>query len=167
MEAVKEMKIGVDPGVQKSAVCVTIDGVVRMCALVRHGRDPVVLAKEVAGVLELVEEYGSGDKRASVEMPRYYRGRNKTDPNDLLDLSEVTGEWVTLLTVAGVVVARVHPAVWKGQVPKSVTLNRVQRELSGTEWDVVVGATRGAKADHNIIDAVGLALFDTMRAVGR
>ena len=166
MSTTKELRVGVDPGVRKTAVCVTIDGVVRHCALVRHGRNPAVKSKEMDEILGLVEGY-DGPKRATIEMPRYYRDRNKTDPNDLLDLAAVAGEWLTILTVAGVSAEYAFPAKWKGQVPKTVTQNRVKRELSATEWKVVVGATRGSTADHNVIDAVGIALYKTPRSVGR
>lgn len=103
-----------------------------------------------------------------VEMPVVYPGSKKgNDPNDLLALTGVGGAFVSIVQYAltgaistPISVKTVKPAEWKGQVPKQIMNERVQKKLSKEELGKVVSV--GA-LDHNTWDAVGIGLF----ALGR
>lgn len=85
------------------------------------------------------------------------RGSGKGDPNDLIDLAGIVGAIVGGLRVKfpeSVVKWSPLPEQWKGQLPKSVTKDRVDAALSDFEKTRIQWS--GEK--HNIYDAIHLGL---------
>jgi len=92
------------------------------------------------------------------EVPEVHqRGSGKGDPNDLIDLAGVVGAIVGAIRArreSSEVVWSPLPKEWKGQLPKTVTQQRVNKEKkkkkkSRIQWS-------GEK--HNIYDAIHLGL---------
>lgn len=96
-----------------------------------------------------------------IEVPRVYPfGRGKGDNNDLIDLAVRVGElrgwyrrksWVQRVEL-------IPPRTWKGTVPKEIHNKQVLAKLSPEELAVLPTKRRGG-FDHNMVDAVGLALW--------
>lgn len=91
-----------------------------------------------------------------VEKPQVYTGagKSKGDPNDLISVALVVG--AVLEVAMGTYhshVQTVLPAMWKGSVPKRITLSRLQKELSTEEHAVVKWS------NHNVVDAIGIGCW--------
>ena len=102
---------------------------------------------------------GLGDPRKTpyepdhvvIEYPVVYP-HSKTNPNDLIKLAIMVGEYQQFFGAWRVTL--VKPATWKGQLPKSVTEKRVRAHFSNAAeyLDPLPVSTR-----HNVSDAIGLA----------
>jgi hypothetical protein len=96
-----------------------------------------------------------------IEVPQVYRAAmSKGDPNDLIKVAIEVGRWIERARIVGAEVIEVHPATWKGQIPKEVHHARILRELRPEELArlsrcLALPATKR----HNALDAVGLALW--------
>ena len=89
--------------------------------------------------------------RVVIEYPVVYP-HSKTNPNDLITLAIMVGEYRQFFGTERV--ALVKPQVWKGQLPKSVTEKRVRAKFpnAGDFLDKYPVSTR-----HNVSDSIGLA----------
>jgi len=96
--------------------------------------------------------------KAVIEKPQVYR-ISKADPNDLIALSVVVGEWKEYLGQQGAEVELVTPKSWKGSVPKKIHNARVLSLLTKKEVALLPKRTRAKDYDHNLLDAVGLGLW--------
>lgn len=86
-----------------------------------------------------------------IEIPQIYRAsKSRGDPNDLIKVAVLAGKIIGRINAPHTV--EVHPATWKGQVPKNVHNARVLARLSPEERAKV-------PAVHDAIDAVGLGLW--------
>jgi hypothetical protein len=154
--------LAVDPGKEHAGVALGIGGSLKACALIQpEPANPYNVGKHTAfwsarlhpGRLDLV----------ICEGQQIYRGVQGKDPNDLLDLTYVTGA----------VHARVHadrktlvlPRVWTGKIPKEVRLRRVLAALKPDEIKLVEDLNLSKAMVHNVIDAIGIYLFATERLV--
>jgi hypothetical protein len=90
---------------------------------------------------------------AVIELPVVYQRTGKGDPNDLIDLAVLVGDLRGFYRRCGVDVALVRPRTWKGTVPKAIHGERVLAVLSTEERAILKGT------DHNMIDAIGLGLW--------
>lgn len=101
-----------------------------------------------------------------IEKPWIYPlGLGKGDPNDLIDLAIFAGEiagWYRA-RLAGVEIVFVAPRTWKGTVPKAIHNERVLAALTADERKILPKHARAKGFDHNMIDAVGLALWQLER----
>ena len=98
----------------------------------------------------------------TMEMPQIYdRRRWKGDPNDLLPI-----------TAAGALLAGslnpqifkvVTPEEWKGQTPKEIQNDRDMGVLYPAELEVVEAAGITPSKIHNMIDAIGIGLWELKR----
>lgn len=91
------------------------------------------------------------------EWPQVYSNlaqKKKTDPNDLLDLTECLG--YIRATVKHDEIIDVRPREWKGQVPKGICHDRIVKKLSAAEMKIW-------PKDHNIRDAIGIGLYGVGR----
>lgn len=102
--------------------------------------------------------------RMIVEIPQIYPGPPKKgeDPNDLIGVAVIAGQWIR--SVSAPHTRRVFPRQWKGGVEKGIHNGRVLAKLSAVELAVV--PKLAASKLHNVIDAIGLGLFDLDR-IGR
>jgi len=106
------------------------------------------MAQEVHKVLAPWSAYG-----LVLEIPQVYgRHERSVDNNDLLDLAGVQG--------AMALGQKVHwaptPAQWKGQLPKSITVSRVDGCLGAGEKGRIVWPNVSLR--HNVYDAIHLGL---------
>lgn len=100
-----------------------------------------------------------------VEIPKIrQRGSGKGDPNDLIDVAGVAAMCVANLknSIGAFVAWAPLPEEWKGQLPKEISLSRVQEKLSKAEKDTVEETPPGLM--HNVIDAIHLGLVHFKRA---
>lgn len=98
-----------------------------------------------------------------IELPRIYPRGGKGDPNDLIDLAVMVGDLRGFYVRHGFTVRLVTPRTWKGTVPKSIHNKRVLAALSDEERATLPKRPRARTYDHNMVDAVGLALFQLQR----
>lgn len=80
-----------------------------------------------------------------IEHPFIYP-RSPVPPNDIVTLAYRAG----LLAAKYSNVRTVYPVTWKGSVPKGVMTRRILAGLTPSERTI-------AGADHNVIDAIGIA----------
>lgn len=95
-----------------------------------------------------------------VEKPRVYRSRlQKGDPNDLINLAVLVGQFVAYAKMALTDYELVTPAEWKGQTPKKVNHYRILKALDKHERSYLDSALSvlAASLHHNVLDAVGIA----------
>lgn len=105
-----------------------------------------------------------GSGVALIEKPVIYPARN-VPSNDLIDLAVVVGELSALCRFAGYKVKLVAPRTWKGSVPKSIHNKRVLSVLTVEEVEKLPRRPRAGDYDHNMLDAVGLALWHLKRSL--
>ncbi len=107
-----------------------------------------------------------------VERPQVYpRSVSKADPNDMIELAIKAGEFQGYYRLYGCLIPalRIHPRMWKGQVPKDVHNASVLAGLWPFENKVYATASAGmAKGLHNnVIDAIGLGQWWAIRIKDR
>lgn len=144
--------LAVDPGVHQCGCAHFLDGRLVDAALVVRDRNH--WGDGPAGTVESVGIwFGLRPDQFAVERQRVYPGRQgrRTDPNDLLDLSLVTGGLIYAFRQAKTKV--IYPADWKGQTPKKVMNHRVFSRLT-VEEQLALGTK-----NHNVLDAVGIGLY--------
>ena len=98
-----------------------------------------------------------------IEMPRHYPRREKGDVNDLLDLAMRVGMLKQWCESRGASVKLVWPRTWKGTVPKDVHNQRVLHALGQFEITLLPLRLRAKTYDHNMLDAVGMGLWELRR----
>lgn len=97
-----------------------------------------------------------------VELPVIYPlGKGKGDPNDLIKVAELAGAIRGFYSVRapGVDTAVVKPRTWKGTVPKAIHNKRVVGALSARETNLLPRRPRAGDFDHNMLDAIGIGLW--------
>lgn len=91
-----------------------------------------------------------------IEMPRAYGSvHTKGDPNDLLDVMGVGAACALALRNFGPIQS-VAPSDWKGNVKKSIMLERIWSKLSEEERAVVQKTNKSDRED--VLDAIGIGL---------
>ena len=94
-----------------------------------------------------------------IEIPIAYPSR-KVDPNDLIKLAIMAGEYAGYLDALGFPQAQfVKPVQWKGTVPKDVHQRRILKKLKPEELERLPKRPRAKDYDHNMLDAVGIGLW--------
>ena len=139
------------------------------------GRDTGWAFLDDAGILQMCglgEPPTSNGHPVIIERPQVYRGRaSKGDPNDLITLAIQVGRYTERCALARSSVEHVLPHAWKGTVDPDVLCHRVAKALNDEERRILFKAleplarkpmndehlTAGKR--HNVIDAVGLALW--------
>ena len=147
--------IGIDPGVTTGGSWFE-DG-----ALVQAGATP---ADEF---LEFDPLGGIGPAILIIEVPRIYPRGGKGDQNDLIDLAVLVGDLRGFYRRAGFTTRLVAPRFWKGTTPKPIHNKRVVATLTPAERAFLPKRPRAKTFDHNMLDAVGLGLFQLGREYGR
>lgn len=97
------------------------------------------------------------------QMQVYVQSKQKGDPNDLISVAQVAGEFVGAARVLnpGIEAIYYRPSVWKRSVPKAVMGERILRALRAEERDKIAHVAKSLL--HNAIDAVGLGLYELGR----
>lgn len=128
------------------------------CGIVRTKVDDLGL-----GAQELVGRLPTGAELVVVELPRIYPYERRINVNDLIDLAAVAGACAAVGPVQFV-----WPATWKGQVPKDISHQRIQKALTATERDVVERdlAQVPKSLRHNVLDAIGIGQWRRGRRDG-
>lgn len=95
-----------------------------------------------------------------IEQPQIYPHQKKrVDPNDIVKLAMLVGQYEMLAKQAGCMVEKVLPATWKKQTPKNIHNRRVMAKLSDAERRVLAAVTCPKRLQNNVIDACGLGLW--------
>ena len=91
--------------------------------------------------------------RLVVEKP--HTGQSKASKKDIITLAIRAGEVGGVVAhLTGIKPEYIEPVRWKGSVPKKVTNERTLAKLTPEELLVL-----GAKHNHNVLDAIGIALY--------
>lgn len=126
------------------------------------------VARHVLNELELL--LGTFEPAAGlvVEQMQVYRGpQQKGDPNDLIELSYISGGVHRLPVVRrDAEHLLVVPHDWKGQAKKDVMQTRIRESLTDLERQLFAVSVQAVPASlqHNAWDAVGLGLWALKRA---
>lgn len=100
---------------------------------------------------------------ATIERPRIYPGGRTKNPNDIVTLAILAGEWSGRLQATGVSVSWVEPRTWKGSLDKAVCVRRVMARLMPGECEVFDSAVKSQKVPkgkwNNVQDAIGVGLW--------
>ena len=120
-----------------------------------------------AGVTTLTENLAFHPDRLVIEIPNAHESKGKTrskrDPQAIITLAVACGQWIRHISAPDTV--RLFPSQWKGQVPKPVHNARVLACLTPSElkaFQFYAGSLAASKL-HNVIDAIGLGLFNLGR----
>jgi len=148
--------IGIDPG-KRTGVAVFSEGVLVEAFVWPEGR---ILSQD------LPTDF-LAPAVAVIEVPRIYPRGGKGDPNQLIDLAVLVGDLRGFYRRAGLETVLVTPRTWKGAVPKAIHNERVLGALTASEKEVLPTRPRAGGYDHNMIDAVGLALWQLERKGNR
>lgn len=149
----------VDPGTRLSAWAVFEEDGKGQIGLTRSVAESLPeRVSEMAGALYAVAAKYQATE-IIVEMPRVYRtGKQKGDPNDLVDLAFAAGGIAVILSaIEGLThVVIPYPREWKGTIPKNIHHARLRMQVP----EVVQAIDQIPKSlQHNVWDAVGLALW--------
>lgn len=151
----------VDPGTRESGLAVFQDKILTGAWAVKaKGATPDARVVDVVRqMVEIIRPRILTPSGGTIEMPQVYRHGpgSVIDPDDILLLTLVVGGVVCGLPELEW--KRVHPAAWKGQVPKTVMTNRITKRLAESERAVVATTND----NHNAIDSVGLGLWALSR----
>lgn len=98
-----------------------------------------------------------------IEHPVIYPGGRSANPNDIVKVAISAGEWAGRYFPCPV--RYVKPRDWKGTIDADVCNKRVLAALSAEEGRVYARASEKvpARKRHNVIDAIGLGLFQLGR----
>lgn len=139
-------------------------GVARSSVPTVPGGDEVAeVARQLMQTLEAYLADLPPIRSLAIEKMKIYPGpQQKGDQNDLIDLSYIAGGVHMLPTARRAErVTLVHPHSWKGQVPKNVMKERIERSLTELEVKLVHATlqTTPEGLRHNGWDAVGIGLW--------
>ncbi len=154
-----DILVAIDPGKRASGYAIFLDRELKACGLakdasdiLRHWYSPPDRVCWCRGWPELVV----------MEYPKIYdRRRWKGDPNDLLPITAAGAFLAGVLQPVRLKI--VHPEEWKGQTPKEIQNARDQGVLSPAELAVLESVPVAAGKMHNVIDAVGIGLWELKR----
>lgn len=170
--------ISFDPGLREAGLAVFTDGLLAAAFLVRNpntkdrggkawlamGQEvDTLLSETVPGLPLRLHLHGS---MFVSEIPQVYReGKSaNVSPDDLTNLTGVVGCVIGFLDP--VEVKTYVPAEWKGQVPKDIHNKRIKASLSMDEKAILEGVKCPASLLHNVVDAIGVGLFELGRMGG-
>lgn len=117
--------------------------------------------------LSLADELHARVDQLVIEIPNAHeskgKDRSRRDPQAIITLAITCGQWIRHVNAPDTV--RLFPSVWKGQVPKPIHNQRVLACLQADELAQFAACTKGLPISklHNVIDAVGLGLFQLGR----
>ena len=111
---------------------------------------------------EILERSPVGRGVCVIELPVVYASRN-VPAADLIDLAVLVGDLRGLYRRHGFETVLVKPRTWKGTTPKAIHHKRVLGALTAEERAILPRRPRAKNYDHNMLDAVGLGLWQLTR----
>jgi hypothetical protein len=165
--------LAIDPGLHGCGATFGIRGTIKRAAYVRGNPDtkasiPDLWYEMAAAVLAWdqdnnFEHQKSLSTELVIECPQVYKashqrgGKEKTDPQDIVNLAGCVGAIVALLT--GYYSPRIYlPREWKGQVPKEICHARAIKALTPDELVIVNAGCTPKSLAHNVLDSVAMYL---------
>jgi len=142
--------LSIDPGTKAIGWAYWVNGKLSDCGIAR-GKNWIESVED----LPRIEV-----SRLVVEDQQIYKS-SPVDAHDLLAVARVVGAVVVLYDAASVKLVR--PSEWKGQVPKVVCNRRTIERLSEAERDILTRKPYGKTLLHNLLDAVGIGLWELKR----
>lgn len=165
--------ISLDPGLREAGLAVFTGGLLTSAFLVRNpntkdrgGKAWVDMGREVDIILGEAASTETSLFTFVSEIPQVYReGKSaNVSPDDLTNLTGVVGCVIGFLDPSEV--KTYVPAEWKGQVPKKIHNKRIIAALSSTEVAALDAVKCPASLKHNVVDAIGVGLFELGRMGG-
>ena len=101
-----------------------------------------------------------GIEKLIIEDPRIYPVTN-VNPNDLMKLAKAVGAIVAKIDAKHTKL--VTPSKWKKSVPKKIHQKRIWRTLEEKEKEILDGCLCPKSLHHNVVDAVGIGLWELKR----
>lgn len=153
--------VAVDPGVKATGIAVFEDNELAHVGLLR--------AVDLRSMIKVLADIGIDDcpDAVVVERPTVYHRGGKGDPNDLVSIAIVAGAAAALLGGywRTTEVVFVEPRTWKGSVLKDVHNIRIIKLLNKEEHLILNDGVASAPTSlvHNVVDAVGLGLYQLGR----
>lgn len=153
--------LAVDPGKKHNGWALFEEGELLMLGLTR-GRDAYATAKAVR---DTVASLGMDVNVLVIESQEIYRGPNRKNPNDMLEVAFASG------CLAGMIphqeLVRPLPRVWtKGQkkeIRHARLLDAARSPMTDWEMSAVLNYKAPKTLKHNVIDAVALGLYALKR----
>ena|ERR1017187_9776424 len=151
--------ISVDPGLRGSGVAHFYEGKLFRAAYLKHtcsDRGP----KAWCAMAETVY-YWSGPANYSlvIEYQRLRMGKEKGDPNNMMEVQGVVGALAGMFTMEGEQIVAYYPEAWKGSIKKDVMTMRIVQRMTTDETQILRLAKIPSSLMHNTIDAIGIGLF--------
>ncbi len=144
--------LAVDPSTRATGWALFVVGRLNACGLIR-----------ASDSLEMIAAVGRelpAGFTGIIELPQIYRQRQqKGDPNDLIHVAAVAGACAAKCKASRFIL----PRTWKGTVPKSIDNARTLKALTAQESAVLQGVEIPAFLVDNVLDAIGLGLWETKR----
>jgi hypothetical protein len=155
---VEAQMIAIDPGLRGSGVAV-FNEQTKQLLKAKYVKNPAITDRGPACWVRMAQaingwlEY-DGSQQIIIEYQRLRIGREKGDPNNMMELQGVVGaisglfyEWPPVAY---------FPEQWKGTIKKEVMTQRILNRLTPEEL-LVIGPLNSKS--HNTIDAVGIGLY--------
>jgi hypothetical protein len=109
--------------------------------------------------LEPIQWWPGEDEILVLEHPRIYpQGRTKR-PNDVVTLAYASGRLTANVPLNKI--RKVFPRDWKGTIDADLVTARILERLTSNERALIPNLS--AELIHNVIDAIGLGLWDLQR----
>lgn len=153
--------LAIDPGVV-SGFALFEDGELA-CAWEEEHRNllDVNIASELTRCYVLdSDQYSTVLDDVVIEYPQIYPIKNwKGDPNDLIQVGVIVGQYIANLVLKWIVYNIYQPKAraWKGQVPKFVMNKRTLEKLTPAERKRII------KKSEHVLDAIGIGLWHLKR----
>lgn len=154
------MMIAIDPGTRAVGWAIFLpDGSMHRCGLAHVKGTNRVLADDA---IELADQIGVHLPRVVLEEMVMRPEDPRSQADDLLRVQLVGG---IVAARVGQKIVTVRPMRWKGCVPKRIHHRRIGDVMTRAEKDLLTAACRTVHRDlqHNVIDAIGIGLWDVGR----
>lgn len=147
-----------DPGKLSVGWATADDEGLRRCGLVADKTQGNLLRK----LCDMRLDIATRGIRVVIEVPQVYRERQwRGDPNDLIDETITVGALAAFTLDADQLFVRPH--AWKGNVPKAIHNKHVKNRLTLAEASVLERCGASASLVHNVVDAIGMCLWQLGR----
>lgn len=122
-------------------------------------------------IVDCMHKIPGATSKILIERPTVYpHGNAKGDPNDLVHIALMGGVAAGVARCRGgdtAQIVEVQPGAWKGQVEKSVMVERILDLLTVTERRTFESEMKTQRIppslQHNVVDSIGLWLWDIER----
>jgi hypothetical protein len=109
--------------------------------------------------LEPIPWWSGEDEILVLEYPMIYPHGKTKRPNDIVTLAYAAGRLTANVPLNKI--KKIHPRDWKGTIDADLVTNRILERLTPGERALIPDIPKDLL--HNVIDAVGLGLWDLQR----